>query len=209
MPTTIFVGSLDALEAGAAALGVASTTRACVLATASAFRGVEGAVAEIRRRLASSGASLWGVAAGDRASANDPVVVAQVTTADLVIVSDGAPLHARGVWRHSALGDALANSTLLCVGSVGSVLGATMIDTRGGAPTTGLGLFDGVVVGVRTGAHQSRRTRELLAHQPQTLVELGPRSVVAFDGRWRVVVGDDLEITRAGAPAVLGLGDGE
>jgi hypothetical protein len=209
VPTIIFVGSLDALERGVAALGAVATARTCVVATAAAFRGVDDAIAEIRGRMGPNGAAVRAVGAGDRASASDPDVVAQVATADVVILSDGAPLHARLVWRHSALGDVLANSTLVCVGSVGSVVGATMIDPRGGAPTTGLGLFDGVVVAVRSSADQSRRTRGLLVHQPQTLVELGPRSVVAFDGRWRVVVSDDLEVTRAGVATVLGLGDGE
>ena len=197
----VFAGSLDAFAPAAAAAGVIRATRVCVVATAAAFRGPDEAVEQVRSLLAATGATISAVSAIDRASAIDSSTVAEVRSADVVILVEGAALHARSVWRRTALGDALNEATLLCVGTTGSVLGATMIDPRGGAPTTGLGFFDDVVLSVPAGPEQTQRTRELAGES--LLVELGRRSVVAFDGRWRVVVGDDLVVTRAGRAASL------
>lgn len=197
----VFAGSLSALDTALDAAGVTSATRVCIVATAAAFRGPDEAIEQIRSALSSSGASVSAVTAISRQSAGDPAIVSAVETADLVLLADGAALHARSVWRQSALGDALAHCALVCVGSTGSVLGETMIDPRGGAPTTGLGFFRGVVVSVPASSEQTQRTRDLLAQE--VLIELGPRSVVAFDGRWRVVAGDDLVVTRAGMTTSL------
>jgi hypothetical protein len=198
----IFVGSLDAWDDAVTFAGVPPATRVCVLATAAAFQGPREAIERVRTLLAPTGATTIGVEAISRAGANDLAVVESVTSADLVVLVDGAVLHARSVWRGSALGAALASARLLAIGSVGTVLGGTMIDPRGGAPTTGLGLFDDVVLSVPAGAEQTQRTQGLLGRE-LILVELGPRSVVAFDGTWRVVARDDLVITRAGEPASL------
>jgi hypothetical protein len=190
-----FVGSLAALDPLSGATCVSASTRVCVLATAAAFRGPRESIEHVRDLLAVSGASVDGVDGVDRASANDVSVVQTVTSADLVVLVDGTVLHARSVWRDTALGDALATSRLIAVGSVGSVLGETMIDPRGGAPTTGLGCFGGVVVSIPAGTEQTVRTRNLLGDQ-FILIELGPRSVVTYDGQWRVNVSDDLVVTR-------------
>jgi hypothetical protein len=198
----IFVGSLDAWDDVVAIARVVPGERVCVLATAAAFQGPDEAIERVRTLLTPSGATIIAVAATSRADANDRAIVESVTSADLVVLVDGAVLHARSVWRGSELGAALASARLLALGSVGTVLGATMIDPRGGAPTTGLGLFDDVVLSVPAGAEQTQRTRGLLGEE-LILVELGPRSVVVFDGTWRVVAGDDLVVTRAGEPASL------
>ena len=199
----VFLGSLDVFDGAMAA--VAAPSRVCVLATAAAFRGPSAAIEEVRQLLAPREVAGVGGPAIDRASANDPAVAAEVEASDLVILCDGAPLHARSVWRHSLLGEVLAHSTLLCVGATGSVLGETMIDPRGGAPTTGLGLFHEVVLSVPASAEQTSRTRGLLTHE--ILVELGRRAVVAYDGRWRVVLDRDVVVTRAGAAIDLRLSD--
>lgn len=211
MAKALFIGSLDvldvALDVALAELDDHTSPRVCVVATAAAFRGPVAAIEEVEGPLARRRAEVVTATALDRASANDPDVVDLVAVSDLVVLCDGAPLHARSVWRHSLLGEALGRSTLLCVGATGSVLGATMIDPRGGAPTTGLGLFDDVVLGVRASAELSQRTRGLLVHE--TLVELGRRSIVAYDRGWRVLDARDLEVTRAGVAVELGLGDGQ
>ena len=194
------MGSLDALDE-ALDRTVSSPSSVCVLATAAAFRGVDEALEEVRGRLISRGATVHAIPGVDRASANDGDTVARVASSDVVVLLDGAPLHARSVWRNSPLVAALAASTLVCVGATGSVLGATMIDPRGGAPTTGLGLFSDVVVGVAVSVEQSARTRLLVGDQ--TLVELGRGTVVEYDGHWNVVDGRDLVVTRDGASVEL------
>ncbi len=200
MVRAVFVGSLDVLDEGLDRT-VTSPSSVCVLATAAAFRGIDEAFEEVRGRLVARGATVHAVPGTDRASASDDDTLARVALADVVVLLDGAPLHARSVWRHSPLASVLAGSTLVCVGATGSVLGATMIDPRGGAPTTGLGLFSDVVVSAAVSVEQSARTRVLVGHQ--TLVELGRGTVVEYDGHWRVVDGRDLEVTRDGARVEL------
>ena len=200
MVRAVFVGSLDALDE-ALDRTVSSPSSVCVLATAAAFRGVDEALEEVRGRLIARGATVHAIPGTDRASASDDDIVARVASSDVVVLLDGAPLHARSVWRNSPLVAALAASTLVCVGATGSVLGATMIDPRGGAPTTGLGLFSDVVVGVAVSVEQSARTRLLVGDQ--TLVELGRGTVVEYDGHWNVVDGRDLVVTRDGASVEL------
>ena len=196
-----FVGSLSALRSPDVT-DVVSASRNCVLATAAAFRGPAAAIAEVLAEPVWGDASITSIAAIDRRSANDAAVVDEVSAADLVVLVDGAPLHARSVWRGSALGDALGAARLVVLGSVGSILGATMIDPRGGAPTTGMGLFDDVVLSVPAGSEQTVRTQVLLGSR-YTLVELGARSVLTYEGTWRIRVGEDLVVTRAGVAASL------
>ncbi|MDH2904461.1 MAG: hypothetical protein PXZ08_11030 [Actinomycetota bacterium] len=201
MLSATFVGSLGALGT-TGVMDAGPLTRVCVLATAAAFRGPDAAIDEVLNLGVWGGAAVSGVAAIDRRSANDVAVLDVVNGADLVVLTDGAVLHARSVWRGTALGEALTRSRLVAVGSVGSVLGATMIDPRGGAPTTGMGLFDDVVLSVAAGAEQTTRTRELLGSR-YTLVELGARSVLHFDGSWHTRVSDDLVVTRGGRATSL------
>ena len=183
-----------------ATLGSVAAVR--VLTTAAAYRGAAAAFAEVVATGLFSDAALASVDALDRRSAQDPGVVAEVTGADLVVLVEGAALHARSVWRGTALGQALATVNVLAVGSVASVLGVTMIDPRGGAPTTGLGLFGDVVLTLKTGVAQDERTQSLVG-AVDTLVELGPLSVVAYDGRWRVVSDEGLVLSRAGQATTL------
>lgn len=201
MLSITFVGSLEAL-ARAVEGTVTRASRVCVLATAAAFQGPSESVEALAHLEVWRGATISGVEAIDRASAHDPAVVHEVASADLVVLVDGAVLHARSVWRGSALAEVLGSSTLLAIGSVGSVLGETMIDPRGGAPTTGLGFFDDVVVSVPAGVEQTQRTQELLGER-YVLAQVGPRAVLAYQGGWRVVSGEDLVVTRAGVPTIL------
>ncbi len=190
-----FVGSLDALVASSTAILMSPASRVCVVATAAAFQNPLDAIDRVRERLAQSEAQVAGIEMVDRRSANDPSVVGQVASADVVVLVDGAALHARSVWRESAFVSTLKTSRVIAIGSVGSVLGETMIDPRGGAPTTGLGFFSGVVISVSAGVATSNRTRDLLGDQV-VLVELGPRSVVTCDGQWRVDSGEGMAVTR-------------
>ena len=190
-----FVGSLDGL-ASPLLVRVRSVERVCVLATAAAFRGASLAIDEVNAM------GIWakvpvGVEAIDRASAHDAALVETVKSCSLIVMVEGAALHARSVWRSTPLAQVLAVSSLIAVGSVGSVLGATMIDPRGGAPTTGLGFFEDVVVGLRATSEQTTRTRDLLG-ESHTLVELGPHSIVHYAGDWRALMSEGLEITRNG-----------
>ena len=192
--TTLVAGSLrafiDSFE------GEFDGANVVVVPTAAAFTGAARAALEVAVALESSGALVEALMVLDRRAAGEPALVERVARADLVVLTDGAALHARAVWRDSAFGDALAAASLVAIGSVATVLGTVMIDPRGGAPTIGLGYRGGAVVTVPATPEQLERTRRLHTGG-EPLIVVGARGVVAeSDGRWRVVVADDVEVTR-------------
>ncbi len=200
--STIVVGSLSALATSSQAPDAGADV--VVVTTASAFRGAAEAALEVAGALEATGATFEALMALDRASSDESYFVARIARADLVVLTDGSPLHAKSVWRDSALGDALRAAALVAIGSVATVLGDVMIDPRGGAPTVGLGYRHGVVLTTPAAGDQLRRTRSLLgADDP--LVIVGPRGVIVEDvGHWRVADGhDDVVATRGSNPVSL------
>jgi hypothetical protein len=95
------------------------------------------------------------------------------------------------VWHQTPIGDAIRDApVVVTIGSVSSVLFETMIDPRGGAPTTGLAYREGLVVTTSSSAEQLSRTRTLLGDDV-VLAVLGASGVLHGDGaRWRVLTGD-------------------
>jgi len=175
-----------------------------VLPTAAAFVGAAEASVAVARVCEGFDARVEALMVGDRASANEPYFAQRISEADLVVLCDGSALHARTVWRHSPVGEALAAArSIAAVGSVASVLAGVMIDPRGGAPTTGLGLIEGVAFSPPSSDDQLARTRKLVAKEI-ALVVLGPRGVLRHaDGEWTVLEGDDVVVTRGEDVAVL------
>ncbi|HVA53573.1 MAG TPA: hypothetical protein VNF05_08675 [Acidimicrobiales bacterium] len=198
--TTIVVGSLEALRdvlVAGALLDVSSDTDVVLLPTAAAFLGINEAAIELSVLFESSGARVEALMIADRASNDEPYFVRRISSADLVVLSDGSALHAKSVWHASPVGEAIRDARcVVAVGSVASLLGVVMIDPRGGAPTTGLGYRAGLVLGVTASDEQLSRTRTLLGAD-DTFSVLGPRGVVYHDGSswWRA--SDDVVTTRA------------
>ena len=199
--TTLVAGSLRAfIDTMAGELEGASVV---VVPTAAAFVGAAQAALEVATALEPFGAQVEALMVLDRAGVHEAALVERVAHADYVVLSDGAALHARAVWRASAFGDALAAARLVAIGSVATVLGSVMIDPRGGAPTIGLGYRRGVVLTVPATVEQLERTRHLHTGD-EPLVVVGARGVLTeSDGRWRVVVADDVEVTRGANAANL------
>ena len=198
--STVVAGSLAAYAS--CALRPQTGADVVVVTTASAFRGAAQAALEVASAFEESGATFEALMALDRASSDDAYFAARIARADLVVVTDGSPLHAKSVWRASAVGDALGAATLVAIGSIATVLGDVMIDPRGGAPTTGLSYRSGLVVTVPASPDQLDRTRSLLGEK-YVLAVLGPSGVIAGNGdTWRVVRGE-VVLTRALAPTSL------
>ncbi len=204
MRETIAVGSLDALRDLVAGdgLNLAIGSDVVVVATAAAFTGAERAVLALATLFEARSATVEALMNTDRSSSDEPYFAQRIRGADLVVLADGSPLHAKSVWRGSAIGEAIRDATrLVAIGSVASVLGETMIDPRGGAPTTGLGYRGGLVIGVTESDEQLARTRALLG-RTATFALLGPRGLVRFDGaKWRAE--GDVVVTRG--EVVVGL----
>ena len=193
-----FVGSLEALPPWRGVVEP-DERNVVVLATAAAYRGVDVAIEELRAVLDAPFSVVRGT---ERSILTDEASLATLDEASLIVCLDGSVLHARSVWRETALGEVLRRHDLVTVGAVGSVFGEVMIDPRGGAPTVGMGFYGGVALAMKTTPEQSTRTRTLLA-PTCTLVELGPATALTFDGAWSVAIDGDLDVTRGGQPASL------
>lgn len=193
-----FAGSLETLSEWCAT-SHADLSTVVVVATAAAYRGVDAAIDELRAVLP---VPFTVVRGADRSVLTDRDSLAALDAASLICCLDGSVLHARTLWRDTALGGALRQKPLVAIGAVGSVFGDVMIDPRGGAPTVGMGCFSGVALAMATTPEQSTRTKTLLAPSC-TLVELGATSVLTYDGTWRVEVDGGVMVTRGGKPATL------
>jgi len=205
--STLVVGSLDALRdaLGDDALGpLAPHTDVVVVPTAAAFVGAAQAAVATAEVFDGFDVRIEALMVTDRASNTEPYFVERLVNADLVVLCDGSPLHARTVWRNSPVGDAInAARSLVAIGAVSSVLGDVMIDPRGGAPTSGLGHRIGVAFCAPASTEQLDRTRSLLATDV-ALVVLGRRGVVQYrDHQWRVLRSADVVVTRGSQVVTL------
>ncbi len=194
MQSTWVVGSLDALRTlltSSDDLTITSETTVVLLPTAAAFTGVTQAAIELAGPFETREARVEALMLIDRASSDEPSFARRVADADVVVLSDGSALHARGAWLDTAVGEAIRHAqTLIAVGSAASVLGETMIDPRGGAPTLGLGYRLGLAITVPENDEQLARTRGLLGDR-EVLAVLGRSGILHHDGvAWTVVDGD-------------------
>jgi cyanophycinase-like exopeptidase len=189
MTTTWWAGSLEVV-ASHAELFAPREADVCVVTTAAYFTGMTEAAVRCATALESTNWRIEALMVGDRTAANDDYFAARVATCDLVITTDGAALHARSVWRHSALGASLvAHPVVIGVGASASVLGDFMIDPRGGAPTSGLSRFTHVAVA--TASDDVARTRSLLVDDV-TLVVGDASTLVRLDDAGHQLVAGQL-----------------
>ena len=202
------VGSLDALRVvlGERCAAHSGQLDVVIVPSAASFTGAPEACVAIAELCNEFDVRVEALMVTDRTSTNEPYFEQRIRAADLVILANGSALHARLTWRNSLVGDALKDAKVVAaIGSVASVVAEVMIDPRGGAPTTGLGLFDGVAFCEPASDEQLARTRALI-EPTMALVVLGALAVVVHDETWRVVV-DDVVVTRGQTPSSLSLGD--
>lgn len=200
MQTTLAVGSVTALGvllAQGEHIVVNGDTDVVVVPTASAFIGATEVAIELSRLFEPSGARVEALMHIDRSSSDEPYFAQRIRDADLVVLSDGSALHAKSVWHETPVGNAIRGAGLVVgIGAVSSVLFETMIDPRGGAPTTGLGYREGLVITTSSSEEQLSRTRTLLGDDA-ILAVLGATGVLQGEGaHWRVVTGE-VTTTRA------------
>jgi hypothetical protein len=190
--STFAVGSLDALSTllRNAHLTLREHAEVVIVPTAAAFIGITEAAMLTGAVFDEFDVRAEALMVADRATTRDSFWTDRVTNADLVVLCDGSPLHARSVWRATAFGEAInAAPSLVAIGAVASVLGEVMIDPRGGAPTTGLGYRRGAALSVPGSDEQMSRTRSLLSDVE--LMVIGSSGIAHHDGdQWSVVSGD-------------------
>lgn len=168
-----------------------------VVPTAAAFVGAAQAAVAVAEAFSGRDVRVEALMVTDRPSSSETYFVERLAAADLVVLCDGSPLHARAVWHHSPVGEAIREAaSLVAIGAVASSLGEIMIDPRGGAPTIGLGYRSGVVISPPASDEQLGRTRSLLVGDV-ALVVLGENGVIQLrDDHWRVVRSDGVVVTR-------------
>jgi hypothetical protein len=196
---TIAVGSVDALRdvlARGEPFRLTSESDVVIVPTAAAFTGATQSAIELSLLFEAFDAKVEALMNTDRTSSDEPYFATRIREADLVVLSDGSPLHAKSVWHASAIGEAIREaSRVIAIGSVSSVLGDVMIDPRGGAPTTGLGYRSGLVLSVSASDDQLHRTRSLLGGDA-LLAVLGDDGAVYGNGDQWSVLRDDVTVTR-------------
>lgn len=207
MVDTLFaVGSLDALSELVLREDFwwrGPSNDVVIIPTAAAFTGIAESAVATAHALGAANVTIEALMISDRASATEAHFARRIREASLVVLCDGSPLHARMVWRNSLVGEALSDAkVIVAVGSVASVLCEVLIDPRGGAPTTGLGLFRGVTFCSPQSEDQLQRTRQLL-NEETALIVLGPRGIVTHQDEWRVL--DDTDIVVSRGPHVVTL----
>jgi hypothetical protein len=175
-----------------------------VLPTGAAFLDPAKSAIEIARVLEPHEYRVEALMVLDRGAANEEYFAERVQRADAVVLSDGAALHLRTTYRDTALYGAVASASLLVtIGGASTVFGATMIDPRGGAPTTGLGDRHGLVVTTPSSEEQLHRTRELLGTN-ELLAVLDDEGALYFDGDgWRQLSDTGVTLTRGTTSATF------
>ena len=204
--TLLAVGSLDALREvlrRGDVLDVSARGDVVAVTTAAAFVGVTEAAVAVAQACGDFDLSVEALVISDRASTSEAYFARRINEAQLVVLCDGSPLHARAVWRDTPVGEAIHQARqVVAVGSVATVLCEVMVDPRGGAPTTGLGYVAGVALALAMSEGQMLRTRSLVAPEV-AVVAMGPSGVVRHDGsKWSVVEGD-VVVTRGQDQAQL------
>ena len=197
--TTLAVGSLEALRAvldQGDVLEVGARADVVVVTTAAAFVGVTEAAVAVAGVFNDFDLRVEALVISDRSATNEAYFARRIAEAQLVVLCDGSPLHARAVWRATPVGEAIDRARqVVAIGSVSSVLGDVMIDPRGGAPTTGLGYRSGVALVVGASEEQMHRTRSLVTPDV-AVVAIGLSGVVRHDGSTWTVVRGDVVVTR-------------
>ena len=156
-----------------------------IVPLAAVFTGAAEAAIAVAEALSSTEFRVEALLITDRESANNEHFALRVRQADAVIFTDGSPLHLRTTIRDTELERAVSEASLIvAIGAVATVFGDPMIDPRGGAPTTGLGLFNDAIVTLD--APTLERTRELAPQQLDLYVLEEEMGIYRHSGEWYV-----------------------
>jgi cyanophycinase-like exopeptidase len=156
-----------------------------ILPLAAVFTGATEAAVAVAELLGGTDFRVEALLVTNKESANNEHFAQRIREADAVIVTDGSPLHLRSTLRETAVERALRDASLVVgMGSVATVFGDPMIDPRGGAPTTGMGLFTDAIVTIE--GPTLERTRELLTDDVELYVVERKMGIYRHSGEWYV-----------------------
>ncbi|MFZ4516097.1 MAG: Type 1 glutamine amidotransferase-like domain-containing protein [Acidimicrobiia bacterium] len=172
----------------------AAASEVLVLPTAAAFEHPDRVVTRAAEHFASWGATTRPLNVLHRSEAEDADIAAQIGAARFIYITDGSPLHLRGVLKDSAVMTSIRaawedGAVLAASGAGATVLCDPMVDPRGGAYTVGIGLVDGLAVFPYHGAtaeHLRQRSLDLLAsHAILVGIDEATALIRDPDGSWQ------------------------
>ena len=128
-----------------------SSTHLVVIPTASAYGHPERELLAAAEALSPHDITVEGLMVLSHSEANAPEMAERLQTAESICLTDGSALHLKSVLKGTPLLEALITAwqqgaTLIGVGAGAMVLTDPMVDPRGGALTTGLGLVESLAV---------------------------------------------------------------
>jgi len=159
----LLAGDDAGARAGLLACGVA-LSRALVMPTAAAFTGAELASQQAHEALAGIVSSIEDVAVFSRGDLGGLTLGAEI---GVLYFTPGSGLHLKSVLHASTVIQDMNPQIVVAVGEAAMAVTDPMIDPRGGAPTTGLGLEHRfcVVTGDSALPQAIERTRSLLGNE--------------------------------------------
>jgi cyanophycinase len=176
--------------------------------TAAAFEGLEAAAVQCASWLGAAGLEVEALMAQSRTEAELGELAARAAAADVIVLSDGSALHLRTTLRATALLAGIVaararGALLVAIGAAAAAICDPMVDPRGGAPTVGLGLLEGLVV--VPGASLDHLGRSLELVDPSlTLVELPMRAALELGPSGPLAYGEGVVAHRGGELVELG-----
>ncbi len=180
MSRTILAGSLESLRQWLKGVTNWCDVAVVILPTAAAFVQPTATAVSVGLLFEAVGARVEVLMLTQRVEADNADMAQRIAAADWVVLLDGSPLHAAAVWRGTLVGEALSRAKgIIALGATTTVLGSTMIDPRGGAPTKGLGYRPELLVSTALPDEMMTRLTSLLS--PATLRTLAAGDLIEVE----------------------------
>ena len=199
-------------------LAGSGSNRVLVVPTAAAYENPDAVVSNAGLWFETLGAEVDVLSVVRRRDASLPSAVAAVSSASMIYVAGGSPMHLRSVLKDTPVWDAIVRRWLEGAVLAGSAEGATvmcshMVDSRGGAFTVGLDLVESLTVIPRYNTWSDDKWHRTVKLAPADLAVVGidERTAIMWDGScWtasgegRIVVylgGRRIELSELPAPS--------
>ncbi len=164
-----------------------------ILPTAQAFENPKKAIENARRWFSSLGANIEPINVLSRSDANEEIYADTLRDAKFIYLSGGSALHLKTALKntpvYTAIIDAYRNGAVVAASSAAAmVLGDPMVDPRGGAFTTGLGLLKNFAAVPHFGRQSKERYDRTIKFAPPyvTLAAISEKTALIRDpdGIW-------------------------
>lgn len=181
-----------------------------VLPAALAYENPTAAIDRAREWFGALGVAVRVLEVYRRADALEPEPAELASSAEVIYLTGGSPMHLRSVLKDTPLLDAMVGAwrtgaTIAASGEAASVLSSHMVDSRGGAFTVGLDLIETLTVIPRSNVWSTEKWHRTVELARPGLVVVGIDEATALihgpQGDWRVEGAGGVHVFRDGRPA--------